>query len=72
VIIELGAVKYQGGVEVGVFPARQPHAPLPPKIVEITKITDAMLTGMPAIEAVLPDFHAFCEGAVLVAHNAEI
>ncbi len=72
VIIELGAVKYQGGVEVGEFSQLvNPMRPLPPKIVEITKITDAMLTGMPAIEAVLPDFHAFCEGAVLVAHNAE-
>ena len=47
-----------------------PGRPIPEKVVELTGITSGMLTGMPAIEDVIADFARFCEGAVLVAHNA--
>ncbi len=71
-IIELGAVKFVNGEEVAEFSQLiNPMRPLPAKIVEITGITDAMLTGMPTIDQVLPDFVKFCEGAVLAAHNAD-
>lgn len=33
-------------------------------------ITEDMLRGQPAIDEVLPAFHAFCEDTVLVGHNA--
>ena len=37
---------------------------------ELTGITAAMLRGQPTIEQVIGDFAKFCEGCVLVAHNA--
>jgi DNA polymerase-3 subunit alpha (Gram-positive type) len=71
-IIELGAVKFVNGVEVAEFSQLiNPMRPLPGKIVEITGITDAMLTGMPTLDKVMPDFFEFCKGAVLAAHNAD-
>ncbi len=49
-IIELGAVKFLNGEEVAEFSQLiNPQRPLPAKIVEITGITDAMLSGMPEI-----------------------
>ncbi len=38
--------------------------------VRIHGITEDMLRGQPAIDEVLPAFHAFCEDTVLVGHNA--
>ncbi|MCL2397612.1 MAG: PolC-type DNA polymerase III [Defluviitaleaceae bacterium] len=71
-IIEIGAVKLQGGQIVDRFSALiDPGVPLPEKIVELTRITDDMLTGQPAIDAVLPLFLDFIGDAVLVAHNAD-
>ncbi len=71
-IIELGAVKYENGVEVAEFSQLvSPMRPLPAKIVEITGITDAMLAGMPTLDQVMPAFFEFCIGAVLAAHNAD-
>ncbi|MFZ2651555.1 MAG: exonuclease domain-containing protein [Burkholderiaceae bacterium] len=38
--------------------------------VKVHRITEDMLRGQPAIDEVLPAFHAFCEDTVLVGHNA--
>jgi DNA polymerase-3 subunit alpha (Gram-positive type) len=71
-IIELGAVRYEGGVEVAEFSQLiNPMRPLSAKIIEITGITDSMLSGMPTIDQVAASFHQFCAGAVLAAHNAD-
>ena len=70
-IIEIGAVRIENGVEVGEFSQLiNPERPIPDKVVELTGITDGMVQGMPTIGEVIGDFAAFCEGAVLVAHNA--
>ncbi|QZA33532.1 PolC-type DNA polymerase III [Hydrogenibacillus sp. N12] len=70
-IIEIGAVKIEGGREVGAFHTFvDPGRPLPAKIVELTGITDAMLRGAPTPEEALARFRAFIDGATLVAHNA--
>ncbi|MCD8020095.1 MAG: PHP domain-containing protein, partial [Clostridiales bacterium] len=71
-IIEIGAVKVQGGeitdhYSVFVNPGR----PIPLRITELTSIDDAMVADAEAIETILPEFLAFCEGCSLVAHNAE-
>ena len=70
-IIEIGAVRIENGVEVGQFSELiNPGRPVPEKVVEITGITSAMLRNKRALMEVMPEFARFCEGAVLVAHNA--
>ena len=70
-ITEIGAVKTRGGEVIGEFQTLvDPGAPIPPMIVSLTGITDAMVVAAPRIEAVLPSFLEFLGDAVLVAHNA--
>lgn len=70
-ITEIGAVKVRGGEVLGEFGTLvDPQRSVPPKIVELTGITTAMVRDAPAIAAVLPMFLEFARGAVLVAHNA--
>jgi len=70
-IIEIGAVKVEKGHTVKRYSTFvNPKVPIPFKIEELTKINDQMVLNAPIIDEVLPEFLAFCEGAVLVAHNA--
>ena len=70
-ITEIGAVKVRGGEVVGEFATLvDPGRAIPPKIVELTGITTAMVRDAPRISAVLPMFLEFARGGVLVAHNA--
>lgn len=70
-ITEIGAVKVRGGEIIGEFQTLvDPGAPIPPFIVALTGITDAMVVAAPRIEQVLPSFLEFLGDAVLVAHNA--
>ncbi len=70
-IIEIGAVRVENGVEVAEFSELiNPGRPVPEKVVEITGITSAMLRDKRTLMEVMPEFAKFCEGAVLVAHNA--
>ena len=70
-ITEIGAVKTRGGEVIGEFQTLvDPGSPIPPMIVSLTGITDAMVMAAPRIEAVLPSFLEFLGDAVLVAHNA--
>jgi DNA polymerase III subunit epsilon len=47
-----------------------PYRPLKPDSARVHGITGDMLEGQPGIERVLPAFQRFCEGTVLVGHNA--
>jgi DNA polymerase III subunit epsilon len=70
-ITEIGAVKVRGGEVLGEFQTLvNPHLPIPPFIQALTGITTAMVADAPRIEAALPAFLEFAQGAVLVAHNA--
>ena len=70
-IIEIGAVKISNGQIVDRFNRFvNPKIPIPFRIEELTKINDAMVLNEPPIEVVIPEFLAFCENAVVVAHNA--
>ncbi|WP_328607610.1 DEDD exonuclease domain-containing protein [Amycolatopsis sp. NBC_00345] len=70
-ITEIGAVKVRAGQVLGEFATLvNPGAPIPPQIVELTGITQAMVYDAPRIERVLPAFLEFIAGAVLVAHNS--
>ena len=70
-IIEIGAVKVQKGEITDKFSVFvNPETPIPFEIEKLTGINDNMVIGEPVIEEILPKFLAFCEGAVMVAHNA--
>ena len=70
-IIEIGAVKVNNGKIVDRFSTYvNPQEPIPYRITKLTTITDADVMDAPTIDQVLPEFFAFCEGCVLVAHNA--
>ena len=70
-IIEVGAVKLVEGTVTETFQQLvDPEEALPPKITEITGITDANLQGQPKAETVLPKLLEFIGDAPLAAHNA--
>ena len=70
-ITEIGAVKVRGGEVLGEFQTLvNPGNGIPPFIIVLTGITDAMVAPAPTIDGVLPAFLEFVHGAVLVAHNA--
>jgi DNA polymerase-3 subunit epsilon len=70
-ITEIGAVKVRGGEVVGEFATLvDPGRGIPPEVVSLTGITDAMVYTAPRLTEVLPAFLEFTRGAVLVAHNA--
>ncbi|MDE6844957.1 MAG: PolC-type DNA polymerase III [Lachnospiraceae bacterium] len=70
-IIEIGAVKVCEGEIVDHFSAFvNPEVPIPFEIEKLTSIRDDMVVGAEKIESVLPQFLQFCEGCMLVAHNA--
>ena len=71
-IIEIGAVKVQDGKIVDRFSTFvNPKVPIPFQIEELTSIRDDMVMDAPTIEEILPKFMVFCEGAIMVAHNAD-
>ncbi len=71
-IIEIGAVKVEDGVIVDRFSSYvNPEEPIPFRIEKLTGISDQDVVDAPLIDVVLPQFLAFCEGSVLVAHNAQ-
>ena len=72
-IIQLGAIRvvrnklqYNETVDQLVDPQRS----LPPIATKITGISAEMLVGQPTVKEVMPEFKAFSEHSVLVAHNA--
>jgi len=72
-IIQFGAVRILNGRLLrheNIDQLVDPQRPLRPEGIPIHGITEDMVRGQPTIATVLPQFHAFCEGTVLVAHNA--
>ncbi len=71
-IIEIGAVKVQNGKIVDKFSTFvNPQVPIPLRIEQLTSINDSMVIDAPVIADILPEFMKFCEGCVMVAHNAD-
>src|SRR3954447_23756006 len=65
-ITEIGAVKVRGGEVIGEFATLvDPGRGIPPEIVAITGITNAMVYQAPRMDTVLPAFLEFAAGAVL-------
>ncbi len=71
-IIEIGAVKVEGGKITDAFSEFvNPGVHIPPRITELTSITDQMVKDAKGIEEVLPAFLDFSKDCILVAHNAK-
>ena len=71
-IIEIGAIKLNAMGQVDQFSSLvTTDIELTDDIIKLTGISPDMLVGQPGIATVLPEFLAFIEGSILVAHNAE-
>src|SRR5699024_12189952 len=71
IIIELAGVKMKNVEIIDRFERFcNPHRPLPPKILDITGITDDMLVDAPEVDTVLKEFHEWVGDSIYVAHNA--
>ena len=69
-IIEVAAAKYRGGECLGTFQTLvNPGCGVPPFIVALTGITEALVVPAPTIDEVLPTLLEFIGRAVLVGHN---
>ncbi|MBQ4105333.1 MAG: PolC-type DNA polymerase III [Clostridia bacterium] len=70
-IIEIGAVLVKNGKAVDSFSTFvDPQVAIPEKITKLTGIDDSMVKGAPKEAEALEKFLDFCQGRVLVAHNA--
>lgn len=72
-IVQLGAVRIVNGKlirEEMIDQLIDPQRPISEVSSAIHGITEQMVAGKPTIDQVLPHFHHFVEGSVLVAHNA--
>ncbi len=70
-LIEIGAVKYEGGHETASFQTFvNPGRKIPQKITELTGIDDSMVAGAPDEKSAVEKFFEFAGDGILVAHNA--
>ena len=71
-ITEFGIMKYKNGEVIDSFECFvNPEKPIPEEVVNITHITDEMVSGAETIDKVMPKVLEFIGDSVLVAHNAD-
>jgi len=71
-ITEIGAVKIENGIITDRFSELiNPEIMIPEVVVNLTGISNELVSDKPIIEEIIPKFYEFTKGAVLVAHNAK-
>ncbi|WP_143316416.1 DNA polymerase III subunit alpha [Clostridium sp. HBUAS56017] len=71
-ITEIGVMKVKDGKVIDKFSCFvNPQKPIPARVIEVTNITDDMVSDAETIEQVFPKLLDFIKDTVLVAHNAE-
>lgn len=69
-VIEMSAIKIRGGEAIEEFSSLvNPKCLIPVRAMEITGITNAMVSGAPTVEVVLPQFLEFIGNDVIVGYN---
>ena len=69
-ILEIGAVKVEGGEVTGTYETFVDHGiTIPERIVELTGITEEMVDGSPDIRTAVDGFLEFAGEGVLLGHN---
>lgn len=72
-IIEISAIKIINGEIAGHFDYLvNPEMKISQKITDLTGITNEMVANAPNYKKVVSEFVQFCEGSIVVAHNAMI
>jgi DNA polymerase-3 subunit alpha (Gram-positive type) len=71
-IVEIGAVRFRGDGEILSVTnwLINPQMPIPFYATEVHGITTEMVTNAPVFSSVWPEFAAFCQDSILLAHNA--
>jgi len=72
-VVQIGAVRVLNGrvIEGETLDSYvDPGRPIPPASTKVHRVSDSDVAGAPAFAEVCKALHAFCDGAVLVAHNA--
>ena len=70
-IVEIGAVRLEGGEQVGTLSRLvDPGIPMPPRITQMTGIRDRDLAGAGPLRPALAELLALARGSIFVAHNA--
>jgi DNA polymerase III epsilon subunit family exonuclease len=71
-IIEIGAIKYKQGKEIGRFETLvNPKRHIPSIVQKITKINNEMVINAPTIKEIFDDFIKFIGESIIVAHGAQ-
>lgn len=71
-IVELGAVRFKAGEILETFDRLvNPGMVISEGASAVSGITNAMVVAQPEVGTILPEFVAFTEGSILIAHNAE-
>ena len=71
-IIEVSAIKFiNGQVDSDFTTLIKPKIEIPRQIIELTGISNQMVSNSPFIEDILDDFLLFIDGAIIIAHNIE-
>lgn len=71
-IVEIGITRRRGDVYERFSSLVNPGFPIPPTAMAVHHITDADVADAPTIEELAEDLHRMLDGAIPVAHNADL